>query len=310
MRQSSRVLLIITLLVPAIEAAAIPISLDSSYSVELLVSGVGTADGMAIDTNGQLLITDYEGARVLAVQNPGSTGPHSYSVFAHSIRYPTDVTVDSDGNVYVASSTGSSSVIFRVANGSGTTIAGGLSYSTSIAAYDDAIFVANSGDGTISKVALDGTVTTYVSGFSAPDGPYGLSFDDSGNLIVVDHATGEVYEVAPDGSMTVIGIVSPYGGSFTAVAPDLDVLISDVVDGVIYEIDTLGNQTVFATGFVGKDSPPVIGPTGLIFDQAGNLYVGDGDNVWRFSPSHIPVPATLWVFVLGLMTVVAIRRNS
>ena len=311
MRSFRRALIFIGAITPAIPVQAVPLVNDPSYTVELLASGVGAADGMTLGADGSLYVTDYQGGRILKIEDPATAAANSHSAFASGIAFPTDISSALDGNLYVTSSTGSSSTIYQYApDGTGSIFVAGFSFPTSIASYGSDLYVSNSGDGTISKVAMNGNSTTYASGFSAPNGPFGVSADPSGLLYTVDHGTGRVFSVASDGALGLLGSVSPLGGAFTAMTPDLDLLVSDVLAGVIYEFDLLGNRSVFASGFAGKGSPPVIGPTGLVFDASGNLYVGDGENVWRFAALSVPVPGTLALLVLaGLGVVRSVRRG-
>jgi DNA-binding beta-propeller fold protein YncE len=83
---------------------------------------------------------------------------------------------------------------YEVANGAGTVFVGtGLSHPTSVTAVGNSLFVSNSGNGTITRIELDGSSGVVLSGFSAPNGPFGLSADSAGHLHFIDHATGGVY---------------------------------------------------------------------------------------------------------------------
>jgi hypothetical protein len=64
---------------------------------------------------------------------------------------------------------------------------------------------------------------------------------------------------------------------------------------------------------MGKSTPPAIGPTGLAFDASGNMYVGDGPNVWRLSPSAVSASHSAiayWRFDEGRPNIAASGLNT
>jgi sugar lactone lactonase YvrE len=61
------------------------------------------------------------------------------------------------------------------------------------------------GSGNITKIAPDGTQTTFASGFSEVRG---LAFDSGGNLFVADKGAGVIYKITPNGT------VSPFMSGF------------------------------------------------------------------------------------------------
>lgn len=77
-----------------------------------------------------------------------------------------------------------------------------------------------------------GTVTTLLAAVSAPNGPYGLTFDALGNLYLINHASGAVYRYDFANPLQQIASVTALGGTFTEI------------------------------GFAGKNNPPFIGPAG------------------------------------------------
>lgn len=300
-------LVILLHLLPSAGHAA-PILTDSNYSISLFVTGAGAVDGMAFSNSGDLYFTDYQGWRILKVSSPFSSGTSTYSVYATGISYPTDVAFSSDGRLLVTSSTTSSSNVLQIAqDGSASVFATGFSYPTSIASYGNNLFVSNSGNGTISKVYLNGNVSGFLSGFSSPNGPYGNSFDPAGNLYFTDHGTGQIYRSDQSGNVQLLGAVSPFGATFTGFGLGGNLFVSDVLQGKVYRLDGSGNLSLFASGFVGKYSPPVIGPTDIAFDGAGNMYIGDGASIWKVSA--VPIPAAFWLFGSGLIGMLGFARR-
>ena len=292
----------------AISADAIPVVQSPGYQVELFASGVGSPSGMARSPSGDLYLSDYAGGQLLRIPAPFANSGNGFEVVASGIPFPTDVAFAFGGRLFVSSSTGPSSQILEVLGGGSTQVfASGFSFPTSIASFGNLLYVANSGDGTVSKVDSSGTITGFLAGFSAPDGPYGLSFDQSGNLYLINHETGAVFIVDSGGNAQQIGAVSAFSGGATTPTPNGDVFVNDVVLGALALIDNSGTHT-FATGFAGNDNPPFNGPGEVVLLEGGTLLVADAQSVWRIST--VPEPGTL-VLLLGaaLALITASRRT-
>lgn len=253
--------------------------------------------GVDVDGQGNVYIAENSGSRVRRVDPSGiittvaGTGEPGYSgdggpATAAQISYPTSVEVDDQGNVYVGSP---SDQVVRKVDPSGiiTTVAGtgqgGFSGDGGPAtaaqfngpfdlALDDAgnLFIADSGNGRVRKVAPSGIITT-VAGTGEPgeggDGgpatsaqllPLGLEVQGSGILFISDNNSSAIRRVDASGTInTVAGMGSPgYSG-----------------DGG-YGPFALLNQ-----------------PAGLALDGAGNLFIADrANNVVRRL-----VTAFLWI---------------
>ena len=287
--------------------AAPTVTDPANYQVELLASGLGAVDGLTFNSSGDLYFTDYQGWRVLKISAPWKSGIHSYEVVATTgISYPVDLAFNQDRRLFVTS--GISDVVEILPNGSVTPYSTGYSYPSGITSYGNTLFVSNSGNGTISKIDSLGNSSIFLSGLSSPSGPYHASIDIFGNLYFVDHATGLIYySVDQFGNANYLNnSVSPFGGTFTAVGPNGDLFISDCNVGAVYKIDKSRNKTLFASGFVGKSTPPVIGPTGIAFDNHGYMYIGDGGNIWKVTMMKSSVVA----LAAGQYNMVALKSDG
>jgi sugar lactone lactonase YvrE len=257
----------------------------TNYKIELLATGIGAVNGMKINSSGVLYFTDNPGGnngRLLRILSPSQPGVHSYEVVAAGIFYPQDVAFTQDGRMFLASSTGPNSSIFEVmSNGSMTVDSTGYSFPESMEAFGNTLFVSTGGDGTVSKIDSSGNGSVFLSGFGIPYGPTALSIDSTGKIYFIVHGTGQIFTSDQSGTTAYLNSITAFGSTFTAVSPSGDLFVSDCVLGSVYKIDTSGNKTLFASGFVGKSSPPVIGPTGIAFDSNGNMYIGDGSDIWK-----------------------------
>jgi sugar lactone lactonase YvrE len=268
----------------AAAAHADPVLEVPGYTVELLASGFGAATGMILSPSGELYVTDDAGFRVLRVRDPSSTGIHTPEVVATGVAYPNDLTFAFGGKLLVTSPSSDRSPIVQVLNdGSTQVFASGFSYPVGIATSGPYAYIANGGDGTISRLDRNGVSSTFLSGFGGPHGPFGVSFDAAGNLYFVVHGTGSVYKADRNGATQILGAVSPFGGVFVAATQTGDVFVSDVLQGKVYFFDRTGMH-LFASGFAGKGNPPFNGPNDLVLSPSGTLYVADAQHVWRISP--------------------------
>ncbi|HNC23579.1 MAG TPA: hypothetical protein PLU52_05170 [Opitutaceae bacterium] len=171
------------------------------------------------------------------------------------------------------------------------------------------LFVADTGNSTIRKIAPGGVVTTVagspgVAGYADGqgtaarfNGPRGLTVDAGGNLYVADSGNHVIRKVAPDGTVTTLagkaGTTGSLDGTGTAatfnqplaVKADANgnVLVSDFQNFTIRKITPAGVVTTVA-GKAGSaanwldgtgSAARFAGPAGLAFDSAGNLYIAD-----------------------------------
>lgn len=280
-------------------AQAIPVLANSNYQIEQFVSGAGAVDGMAFNNSGELFFTDYSGGRVLKVTQPYSAGVNAFEVYSTGILYPTDLAFNSENRLFVSSSTSSNSSIIEVqSDGSLATFSTGYSYPTSIDSFGSDLFVSNSGSGTISKISSSGVSSTFLSSLN---NPYGIDINQTGDLYFAEHSTGNIYSSTQAGDVTLLNTISSsFGATFVAYSPNGDLFISDSAIGSVFRLDSVSNElSLFASGFSAKSNPPFIGPTDLVFDNAGNLYVGDGSSIWKVSA--VPVPPAIWLFLSGLV---------
>lgn len=242
-------------------------------------------NGVAVDTAGNLFIADSNNNMIRRVSisgvittvagneiagYSGDGGPAT----AASLNFPTDVTVDASGNLYIAdlgnsrirkvSATG---VIATVAgNGtSGFSGDGGQAISAAFGQISsitvdssDNLFVADAPNRRVRKVSTSGIITTVAgngtSGFSGDNGsatsaslsyPTGVTVDTAGNLFVADAGNLRIRKVSASGIITTVAGDGSYGFSG---------------DG--------GPATSASLNY----------PDGVAVDASGNLFIADTDN--------------------------------
>ena len=246
--------------------------------------------GLAVDSGGDLFITDYSRLRVLTPMT--STASSSYTIStvvgngttafsgdggpasSAALYEPADVAVDGAGNLYIADT-----------------------FNYRIRKVTPA--------GAISTVAGNG-----ISGFNADGGPatsaelgdpYGVAVDSAGNLYIADTMNSRIRKVTPAGTISTVagngtGGFSGDGGPATSaelsapfgVAVDGvgNLFIADTTNSRIRKVTSAGTISTVAGngtfGFSGDGGPAtsagLSAPFGVAVDGAGNLFVADAQN--------------------------------
>ncbi len=280
----------------------------------------------------------------------GSSGGTSGSGSASFFLYPASVAEDSAGNLYVADA--SNDVIRKITSaGAVSTLAGssgvaGMQDGTGSAALFNQpngvavdgsgnVYVADTGNAVIRKVAPDGTVST-LAGASGNRGnvdgtgtaaqfnyPLGVAADGAGNVYVADAYTDTIRKVTTAGVVTTLAGRAAMAGdtdgtgtaaqfnypSGLAVNSAGTVLVADTYNDTIRQITSTGVVTTLAgsagvpgsndgTGMYGLFNQPV----GVALDGAGNLYVADTGNgmIRKVTPAGVVTTVAGMAGVTGL----------
>ena len=234
--------------------------------------------GVAVDADGNLFFSEYFNNRIRRVDSSGTistvagTGEEGFSgdggpAVDAQLHYPAGVTVDADGNLYIADF---ANLRIRKVDPSGTiTTLVALSGAPTGMSMDAAgnLFYANSTYSRIRRVEPSGTITTIAGigrwGFSGDGGP------------AVQAALAAPSDVA----------VNAAGNLF----------IADENNHRIRRVDSSGIITTIAgtgeRGFSGDGGPAVQAqlnsPGGVAVDEDGNLYIADTENnrIRKIDPS-------------------------
>ena len=297
--------------------------------------------GTIVDASGNLYIADSLNATIRKVAPDGTistvagTGVPGYSgdggpATAAMLTEPTDVALDVSGNLFIADYGGHT--IRKVApDGTISTVAGtgipgfigdggpatAAQLSSPVGVVVDEsgnLYIGDSDNHRIRKVAPDGTITTVAGtgqgGFSGDGGPATaasllfpnfLALDASGNLYIADSENNRIRKVAPDGTiLTVAGNGQDgFGGDG---GPATDALIDDPIgvavdasgnlyiadygsdrirkvapDGTITTVAGSGDEGIFGDGGPATDAV-LDEPVGVVVDGSGNLYIADWEN--------------------------------
>ena len=312
--------------------------------------------GIALDKSGNLYIADEVNNRIRMVATNGTistiagngtngyTGDGSAATSAE-LNFPAAVAVDGSGNVYIADTENhvvrKTTVGGNITNVAGTTVAGyagdgAAATSAQInlplgLALDGAgnLYIADSNNDMVRKVATNGTITTAAGstygGYGGDGGaatsasfyaPFSVTVDAAGNLYISDTFNHAVRKVAGDGTITTVAGIgtrgySGDGGLATKAMLNYPEGLAVDAAGNLYIADSLNNRirvvtpggiitTIAGTGKFGSggDGGPATSaqfnsPSGLALDAAGNLYVADSQNnrVRRLSPDKAATPS-------------------
>ena len=244
-------------------------------------AGFYNPSGVAVDTLGNVYVADTYNHWIRKLTPVGTNwvvttlagSPGAFSGFADgtgssaSFHYPSDLAVDSSGNVYVAD-TYNSAIRKVTPAGVVTTLAGG------------------------SPGSLDGT--NRAAQFELP---YSVRIDSSGNLYVADTYNDTIRKMALVGTDWVVTTVAGSAGSLGSTDGTKSAARFNFPQGVVavsgrlYVTDSANNsiRIILAGGVVGTlagavsagdtDYPARFSyPAGVAVDGAGYVYVADRDN--------------------------------
>ena len=248
---------------------------------------LGTPGAIVTDSAGNLYLTEFVDQKVLKIDSLGiihtvaGNGSIGYSgnngpATAASLNYPYGLAFDGSGNLYISDNL--NYVIRKLApDGIITTIAGNAS----------AGYAGDNGPATDAKL----------------NEPFGLTFDNAGNLYVADFGNNTVRKITPSGIIsTVAGNIASFGYSGNG-GPATDASLFNPIDVAVDAHNNLliaddDNSTVrivsLTTGiiqaFAGRDTLAFGGdggpataawlsyPTGVCVDTSGNVLIADAGN--------------------------------
>jgi sugar lactone lactonase YvrE len=211
---------------------------------------------------------------IVVSTNGHSSNPHQIKVavqIAENLHPVTNPALDAEGNIY-ATFSGSRGqkvpvAIYKIdTNYNSKPFLTDLMNATSIA-FDRAgqMYVSSRHDGTVYRVAPNGTMSTYAEGMGIATG---IAFDRAENLYVGDRS-GTIFKIARDRQIFVFATLEPSVSAYhLAFGPNGDLFVTGPTTSsfdCVYKVNPQGEVSTFYRG-LGR-------PQGLAFDADGNLYV-------------------------------------
>ncbi len=274
---------------PHIEAVA-PAAALPGGEVRILGSGLRPAELRRPrvrfgDVEGSVVISsdDFVVARVPMGAASGpvvvSTNGHSSNaqpikvaaMIADSVHPVTNPALDAEGNIFVTFSGSRGQKvpvsIFKIdTHYNVKPFVAEMMNPTSIAFdRDGQMYVSSRFDGTVYKVAPNGTMSSYAEGMGVATG---IAFDRAENLYVGDRS-GTIFKIARDRQIFVFATIEPSVSAYhLAFGPKGDLFVTGPTQSsfdAVYKVDPQGAVSVFYRG-LGR-------PQGLVFDRDSNLYV-------------------------------------
>lgn len=143
----------------------------------------------------------------------------------------------------------------------GTSCAGGFTSDAAGNIYVSDFLAA----GSVVKITPSGSVSTYATGLSLPDG---IDFGPDGELYVGNRGTNQVMVVAPGGGVASVFASGGLSLPLDVLADDSgNVFAANFGNGTLSKISPGGTVSTIGTGFAN--------PLGLAFDITGNLIIAD-----------------------------------
>jgi sugar lactone lactonase YvrE len=302
--------------------------------------GVGvSADGTTIyvaDTGNQSIRTVANGSVSTLAGKPPLTGSADGTGSAARFLVTAGIDVDTSGHAFVCDVLNDTIREVSLADGVTMTIAGtgsagsndgvaarfSMPYGVATGA-DGALYVADTNNDTIRRVALPTGATTWAGVAGVPganDGtgsaahftmPYGIAAGGDGSIYVADTQSYTVRQITASGDFgavaTIAGAAEQGGSDGAALAAQFDgaQAIAVAPDGTIYIADTQastirklsgGQLTTFAGQFEVRGSQDGTGsgalfdaPSALRVDAKGNVFVADTDNatIRKITPAGV-----------------------
>jgi sugar lactone lactonase YvrE len=243
-------------------------------------TGLGTPNGAAVDSLGNLYVSDTGVNHVVEIDPTGNQMLVSMSPL--TLSAPLGLAVDSAGNLYV-SDDGNGRVVKVPAGGGAATVLAAVPTPNGLAVDASGnVFVADNVDGSIVKITSGGVTSNFEMGLT---NPLGVAVDVAGNVYLADGTLASIVKFPAVG-----GAGSNVGTSLTSVSgvaldASGNVYVIESGEGTaIVEISALGVQSTLATS-------GLVSVNYLAVDSNYDLFIPDlgVSDVIEFSTISVPL---------------------
>ncbi|MCB0488635.1 MAG: IPT/TIG domain-containing protein [Cyclobacteriaceae bacterium] len=229
---------------------------ETSVDGDLSTARIRRPTGLCFGDDGTLYFTESTGGRVrkitaegqvTTIAGLGTAGYLDGAAADAQFNFPTGIAIDSKGNLFVGDF--GNNCVRKIANGQVTTFAGTLDMGTTdgtgsearfsapnyiVIDADDNLFVSENLNHRIRKITPSGDVTTIAGSIEGSDDgpaasatfrfPYGLAFDNEGQLLIVDGSNNSIRMLDKDNNVRTVaggGIPGWEDGEWLAAQFDL-----------------------------------------------------------------------------------------
>ena len=276
--------------------------------VSTLATGLTYPAGVATDSAGNVYVADTNTSSIRKITSAGVVSTIAGNGFVGatngnglnaSFKYPQGIAVDASDNVYVADA-GNYLIRKITPTGDVTTLAGSIGVSGSFdgtgtkASFSDIlgiatdvlgnVYVADSGNNLIRKIAPNGDVTTLAGSVGISGsldgtgtaarfyGPAAVAVDTSGNVYVADHNNNKIRKITPTGVVTTLagsGIVGSVDGIGTTATLYNPIGVTVDASGKLYVSEDY-TSLIRKISFLGFSISPAL-PAGLVLNADGSI---------------------------------------
>ncbi len=192
---------------PSVSSVSNTVTLGANNIVRTLVASIGASGGVAVDSAGDIFVSDYgtaapspNGTQVFRVTPTGTV-----SEFANGLSGASGNEIDAAGNFYQSNI--ASGVVTRFGvDGSRTDVATGLTSPTGLG-FDSSgnLLINQCGGATLRLDPAGQTIGTISSpAFNCPNG---IAVDESDNVYICSFNNGSLIKAAPDGTTSTLASI-------------------------------------------------------------------------------------------------------
>ena len=282
-------------------------SVFAALAIAILIGGAAALWLWIAHAPKRTLEPDWE-AVVSTAAGGGVPGAAPHNSYAMRFADPFGVAAAADGTIFIADGVGAHRIYRITASGIATVLAGSRAgfadrrgedarFDTpSGLALDGGgnLYVADTRNDAIRRIAPDGTVTTIAGVGAGLNGPVGVAIDARGRIIVADTYNDRIVAVAHDGA--VISIAGAGGPGFEDGAPGRfhtpcgvaadaagNIYVADTGNGAVRVIAPDGFVSTLATGVGGTP----LRPLAVAAAANGSVFVADsGGRIVEIIPNR------------------------
>jgi len=230
-----------------------------------LGTGLNQPRGIAIQTDGKIVVADFNNNAIKRMNADGSNIVTLGSGFA----FPSGVAIQADGKIIVADYANHSIKRMNADGSSIVTLGNGFNSPTGVAVQSDGkIIVADQGNQAIKRMNADGsTIVTLGNGFSFPQN---VAIQTDGKILVADFGNNAIKRMNNDGSSIVTLNNSFNGPEHIAVQTDGKIVVTDRFNKAIKRMnaDGTGIESI-GSGYNVLDGIAIQTDGKIVFSDAG-----------------------------------------